>query len=137
MSSRSNSPYVIVVIKAGNCSHCQKLSLKWPEIKMQLMQDNLNVRVVQVDLPRMQSPIPSGYPTDLKRFISWFPMVLMVPGADWDQAMHSTGSYKFSNVEVFNGKYVGGKLQYDGQYNLMDPESFSRWVKSVLSHTRA
>lgn len=136
MSLHTNSPPVIVIMKANNCPHCKQLFQKWPEIKMQLEKDNLTVRIVQIDLPRMTSPIPVGYPIDLKKFTAWFPMVLMIPGANWDEAMaklKTSSNYSFPTIEVLNGKFSGSKLDYVNKHNLMNPESFSQWVQSVLA----
>jgi thiol-disulfide isomerase/thioredoxin len=73
----------LVVVFAGNCGHCVNLQPQWPSIEAALRKTFLQLEIVVIHLPRMDSPIPSKYPKSLNKHVRSFPTVLLVSSTEW------------------------------------------------------
>lgn len=124
---------VVVFITADNCGHCRTLKEKLPDIEAALIGLG-GVRIVKVPLPSIGSQIDtSRYPAGLNNYLKWFPMILLIPGAKWDQAMSNTKSNTDLSAFIMNGTMENGSPKHGGSSYSLDKSGIIAWVSSHLS----
>lgn len=132
MSGVANN--VVVFIKAGNCGHCTQLYTVWNSICAEMLKVEKTLKFVVIPLPTMASPIPMGFPKNLKEFCPWYPFIFMVSGKDWAESLKS-GNTKFDDgVYYFNAKKLeNGTFESVPTFN-RDPKGFAEWVKALIKN---
>ena len=75
---------VFVFVTADNCGYCSIFKERiWTELKNKLVSEN-RVDIVEINLPTTGSkPDIINYPKDLRRFIGWFPTLILFPASSW------------------------------------------------------
>lgn len=143
----TNPEPIVVLYKSKTCGHCKTLETKWGK---DTDTDNTTVMgAMKKVYPKIRTFIVSAndsrgafdenaVPTDLSRWAKWFPMILLVPGRIWDNAMSKLGPKNSASiidgVQVFNGKREStGGLTYVQKYNVRQPEEFARWLTDSLA----
>ena len=102
---------VIALITAKTCTHCHTFRSKvWSDLKPRLETDG-RLRVVEIDLDSTDSKPSDSYPQDLRRFLRWFPMVILSSGASWNQGLRRAPNAKLDAV-VFSGQINGDQVSY-------------------------
>lgn len=131
MSGVANN--VVVLLKAGNCGHCTKLYTIWNSVCSEMTKVEKTLKFVVIPLPTMSSPIPGGFPKNLREYCPWYPFIFMVSGKDWDDSIKN-GMAKFDRgIYYFNAK----KLE-NGSFDSVfvherDPKGFADWVKALIN----
>lgn len=122
---------VLVLITADNCGFCKQLKQQWANIKREIL--NLNVRVVEINLPTMSTRIDSNlYPKDLQNYQGWYPMLLLISGNIWNVAMVNKNNTKL-DAQVMNGEWVDGTSLRPVQIHRNDKEGITAWISDALS----
>lgn len=144
----TNPEPIVVLYKSKTCGHCKTLEAKWGK---DTDTDNSTVMgAMKKVYPKIRTFIVSAndsrgafdentVPTDLSRWAKWFPMILLVPGRIWDNAMSKLGPKNSASiidgVQVFNGtRESTGGLTYVQKYNVRQPEEFARWLTDSLAN---
>lgn len=87
--------YTIVIVTAKTCKHCVKFRQDTLPGVIDALKSR-NIRVYDVYLPDMRTPLPQDYPAVLNDYIGFVPAILAVPTQQWKNG-------NISNVYVFNG----------------------------------
>jgi hypothetical protein len=133
---------VLVLIKSTQCGACQNLARYWPSIVARLKSDYPTLRFVTYELDNMRGMFDeSKVPAGLSKFMSWFPMILLVPGALWDSAIAQLSAGKNNKVDLTQGTQVLNGVNDSGRwtpaqpmhYNPSDPDQMSSWVGSIIN----
>lgn len=80
-------------------------------------------------------------PKDIKRWGKWFPMVLLIPGGLWDEAMSKLGPRNDvilkDGVQAINAVLsdTGVPVPTRG-YNIKNAEDFGRWVTDAMKNEK-
>lgn len=74
---------IFVIKTARDCGHCAKFKAQSLEGVKSAMTAG-GYRVVHIDLPTMNSPMPSGSPPALKEITTWFPSFIFVSESSWN-----------------------------------------------------
>lgn len=139
---------VVVLYKSKTCGHCKSLEAKWGK---ETDTDNSTVMgAMKKVYPKIRTFVLSTTdgrgafdeniaPSDLSRWGKWYPMILLVPGRIWDNAMAALGPKNsatiIDGVQVFNGiREANGDLKYVQKYNPRQPEDFGRWIAESLNN---
>lgn len=142
-----NSEPVVIYIKSVDCGFCTSLSKIWDtptkdtdSVVGEIKKVHPKMRFVSVTIERGKYSVDENlYPKDLSRFIKWYPMILLVPGPVWNEAMSKLGPKSEvklgSGVQVMNGQVENGELknQPATKYNSRKPAEFGRWVKDSMN----
>ncbi len=102
-----SSKPILLLITATNCSAC--VSFKehvWGEAK-QKIESLGTVELKQIDLPSTNSQLPQSLPADVKRYVGWFPTLILVSSSSWNRG----GNSKL-DAEVFNGSFVNDVITH-------------------------
>lgn len=132
---------VFCFISSKTCSHCttfrhgqkdEKGNIirqpEWPKVRKAL-EDTKLVRIVDIDLPNMNTKPDPKYPSELGGLLGWFPMFLLVDSKSWDA---KRGDGKF-NYRVFNGlvdKDTNKPSHLGPKANPLTEKSMLEWVTS-------
>ncbi len=135
MSSKISEP-VCVKWTAQGCHHCDNLSKIWPQVQEAMKKVHPNLRFVHINSPSRNGEFNEKlFPKSLKKYKKWYPMVLLVPGATWDNAMQSNNTSTpidlVEGVVIMNGFRKDG-IQYNYKYNITKPEEFAKWLKDTI-----
>lgn len=145
MASSSQEP-VVVLFKATDCRYCNDLMKIWdpkdgtPDTSvtsaMKKLYPKLRVVIITTTLrgPLDENSIPAG----LKAYTAWYPMILLVPGGLWNEAMSKLGPKNnvqlIDGVQIFNGSFKDGKLGYENKYNPKQPGEFAKWLEASMKN---
>ena len=148
-----NSAPVVVFYKSNKCGHCATLSAIWDtnkngdSITQVLRKINPNIRFAVITAKEMNGIFDTNVaPVDVIRYANWFPMVLLVPGKVWDNAMQNLGPKNEATVkdgvQIFNGRWeddtVNAYNRYNftntGKYRMLVPSEFGRWYTDSLEN---
>lgn len=114
--------YTIVLVTAGNCSHCNVLKQSaWPSVSTWLAKNNF--RIVTISVNKVGDPLPGGYPSELSKYARWYPTLIAVDNKSWD-------SGSLGNAFIMNGVMRDGKAVMTNDYDV-DSEGIKRWVESL------
>ena len=125
------------------CTHCKNLPESWYTklegetcIAEAMRKVCPNLRFFSVKCESMSGEFDENVvPKGLKDYANWFPMILLVPGDVWDQAMSKLGpdnnvSLQLPSVAILNGRWVNGKLHFEKKYE-RDREGLVSWLRST------
>lgn len=136
---------VVVFYKSKTCGHCVSLSSIWNDPPSH--NEDSVVTAMRKAHPKIRFFIvtandnsgkfdENSAPKDIIRYAKWFPMVLLVPGRLWDDAMSKIGTDKQGlleeGVQIMNGTKSRGKIEYSQMYNMRKPSDFARWLKDSM-----
>lgn len=138
---------VLVLYKSMGCGHCTELTKIWDtppnkdgaSITTELKKVYPKLRFMVVTAKDNTGRFDENtIPKDLIRYGLWFPMILLIPGRLWDEAMSKLGPKNdvklIEGVQIMNGIYADNKPQYVQKYNMKKPEEFGKWLKHVLEN---
>jgi len=138
---------IVILYKSNLCHHCGSLSEIWDK-PMKDGSDNI-VDSMKKIYPKIRffvvtSKDNSGKfdentaPKDLKRFGKWYPMILLVPGKIWDNAMSKLGPKSEAvitdGVQIMNGTLKNGIPELHQKYDTRKPSEFAKWLKDSLEN---
>lgn len=122
---------VFVLMTAENCGHCIALKKNpdgWNAIEQELNASGL-VRVVKVELPTTDSKAEAGkYPSDINRYLRWFPSAALFSGSNWNEAMTNPAT-KLNGIILSGDFDASGVPQYKPGKYLLKKGSTLEWVK--------
>lgn len=118
---------VLILVTVSICAHCVRFREDWPKTKQALQETQL-VDIVDIELNKFSDrPDPQKYPSDLSRWVKWFPTFILVSKSSWTNAQPGKNG-RLEGV-IFNG-YMGAMgATYVGSENC-SKENFLRWVCS-------
>jgi hypothetical protein len=75
---------IFVLVTAEDCGYCTILKERiWSTLRAKILKQN-KVDIVEIHLPSRSAQINTNiYPRDLKRFIGWFPTMILFPRSSW------------------------------------------------------
>lgn len=143
----SNPEPVIVYYKTQSCRYCRLLDREWGT---ETDTDNSTVLGAMKQVySKFRTFVISSVgdygifdenivPSDMRRYGRWFPMILLVPGWVWNNAMKTLGPGNpatiIDGVQIFNGaKGADGDLIYQRNYD-REPEDFANWLTAALAN---
>lgn len=114
---------VLYLITSKNCGHCKNLKPKIPEIK------NSVSSLVTFNEYEITS-LPESFPKDLRKYVGWFPCILMANAADVAYANSNKNSNKKIRVVIFNGEFdeEKNKPKHTGG-GPIDSANLTKWIK--------
>jgi hypothetical protein len=132
---------VIILVKAKGCPACTSFAKIWDKGRMMstsvltaIKKVTPDVRIVEINLPTMGSKVPSNIPSAVNNFLSWFPMVMFVPGQTWDNAMKDLSkNTPLYGVKVFNGSDDTGTLTHVNEFDNMKASDYTLWMEKIKS----
>jgi len=77
-----------------------------------------------------------NFPKDLRRYLLWFPMLLLIPSDTWDEANRHLGpnsSSRLNGIYVMNGKFEDNRLIREEIWDRSLTDSYVSWVTSVFT----
>lgn len=137
----------LVLFKSTICRHCTALTNIW-DTPPNKDEDSVSSALKKV-YPKLRfftltakdntgTFDENAAPKDLIRYGKWFPMILLIPGPLWNQAMSKLGpknDVKLTDgVQIMNGKLNGETLEYVQNYDIRKPADFSRWLQDALAN---
>lgn len=143
----SVSEPTLVLYKSSVCRHCTKLSEIWD--KPPAKEEDSCVSAMKKIYPKLRFYVLTAKdntgkfdentaPKDLIRFGKWFPMVLLIPGRMWDEAMSKLGPKNevilTDGVQIMNGKLENGLPVYVQKHDIRKPAEFAEWLKEALNN---
>jgi hypothetical protein len=143
----ANSSPVVVYYKSQTCRFCTQLDAKWGK---ETDVDNSTVLGAMKQVcPKLRTFVISSndsngtfdenaVPSDMRRWAKWFPMILLVPGRIWDNAMLTLGpgnpASVIDGVQILNGmKGTNGEIIYQSTYDGQTPEGIAKWLTDALN----
>lgn len=127
---------VIVLYKSATCGHCKTLTGIWEQVKNAIKGVYPKMRFFTVTAKDNSGKFDENLaPKDLLRYNKWFPMILLVPGHVWDNAMRNLGprnNAEIKNgVKIINAEWDNESLKYTQTYDIRRPAEIARWVKDA------
>lgn len=137
-----NSDPVLLFYGTESCPHCVKLAQIWGEVatgphtvKKLVNKAFPNVRVQNIIIKSNMDE--SKYPAGLKQFVRWVPMIMLIPGRLWDQAMSNLNSVPpvslIEGTQVMNAIWKNGSLERVNEFDQTKADSIVAWVKRALA----
>lgn len=137
-----NAEPVVVYYGATWCHNCTQLSKIWntptkdsPSVVDEIRKAYPKMRFVTVTSDKREGVFDENlYPTSLRKFAAWFPMILLVPGPVWNAANAKLGpsnNVEFKGVQIMNGRLEGERVVMEQKYR-RGPAEFRRWVEDAL-----
>lgn len=118
---------IFVLVTAKNCPHCTNFRKNWTEVQQALLETGLIEKPVDIEVESMADrPNPALYPSDLKRWVRWFPAFLLFSRSSWLAAQ--PGSNKLLDGVIFNGRMTANGAEYEGN-SKTTKETLVEWVK--------
>lgn len=111
----------VVLIKAGDCGHCVRLTPQLPDIKKKLNKNGYDLIVYEV--PKMW--IKGSYPEVLD-MPGWYPFMLYADKGTWEEIVK--GKDLRSKLHICNGTYDAGSKRY----NLTQPIKYGGGIEGIL-----
>lgn len=129
MSSRG----VLILISAKTCGHCKRLyDSYWPEITSEVKSLG-GIEIVEIKLETTSSPLDTTkYPAGLNKYLRWYPMLLLVPTANYQQALRD----KDTKIDgyILNGKLTDtGVADFVNAGYSMDKAGIMKWINDTLA----
>lgn len=119
---------VFILVTVSVCAHCVRFREDWPEIKQALLETQL-VDIVDIELNKFSDrPDPQKYPSDLSRWVKWFPTFILVSKSSWTNAQPGPANGRLEGA-IFNGNMGAMGATYVGSERC-NKESLLRWVCS-------
>ena len=135
---------VVVLYKSSMCRHCTSLANIWDtnpsgeSVTSVLKKINPKLRFFTVTAKDNTGKFDENTaPKDLIRFSKWFPMILLIPGPLWNNAMSKLGPKNdiklIDGVQILNGKW-DGEVKYVQKYDITKPNDFGDWLRDGLGN---
>jgi len=132
MADNQKNKYVIVLCMSAQCSHCVAFKKNHLDNFKAEVAKRSNLQLVIIDLPTMQSKLPSKYHDSLRKYIGWFPTIALFPEDTWSSSM-VTG-VPLTGGAVFNGSLdSNGNVTYVPGGRPMNVDSILEWVESEIN----
>lgn len=138
---------IVVLYKSSMCRHCQSLSNIWdkpPSVNEESVTSTLRKIYPKLRFYEVTAQDNSGkfdenmIPKDLIRYGRWFPMILLIPGKLWDNAMLKLGPNNdvklVDGVQIMNGLWKNNVLDYVQKYDIRKASEFGKWLKEGLEN---
>ena len=125
-----SKPHVVVLITAGNCSHCVDFAPQVDALEKSITSYGLQFVRVPVTTMNQKSVDTTRYPIGLNKYKKWFPALVMFKGNDWSEAMRNTTKEYPLMGKIFNGHWddsKGAQLLQPAKY-AMTKEDIMSWV---------
>lgn len=137
----------LVLYKSAQCHYCNTLTAIWDTPKSK-DEDSISTVLKKV-YPKLRfftltAKDNSGKfdentaPKDLSRYSKWFPMILLVPGKVWDEAMSKLGPKNdakiIDGVQIMNGHFENNGPKYSQKYDIRKPADFGKWLEEALNN---
>ena len=118
---------VFVLVMAKTCGACQNFKRRiWPNLKQELERLN-KVDIVEIELSSTNSVVSNTtYHPELKKFIGWFPTILLFTGDSWNNK-----SSKLEGI-VKNGKLNNNGVEFVGKPDF-SKQSVLEWLNENLN----
>jgi len=122
---------VLAVVSSKQCRHCMDFYRDtWPELSSELKNIS-GIEVVEIKLETLSSPLDtSKYPSGLSKYLKWFPMLILVPTASYQQGLLNKDAK--INPVIMNGKANDSGVEYSNEGYRMDKASILRWINTSL-----
>jgi hypothetical protein len=143
----TSSDATVVLYKSSLCRHCTSLSNIWDKppskdedsVTAAIRKIYPNVRFYVLTAKDNTGKFDENTaPKDLIRYGKWYPMILLVPGKIWNNAMSKLGpktdAQIVDGVQIMNGIMENGELKYVQKYDIRKPSEFARWIKDCLEN---
>lgn len=96
---------VLVIVTAVGCGHCNKIKSDFESIRKEVASIG-NVELVHVDLSSTGAKLNTElYPSDLQRYLSFFPMAILFSSSEWEEAQKNTKSPIKLNGIIMNANF--------------------------------
>jgi hypothetical protein len=124
---------MLIRIMAPDCVHCTALNDRWARVEAAFRNMIPNLRTQEIVAHRVEGKhtIGTTHPQGLHSYLNWFPMLLLINGTLWDQAVaaHAVGGNLplRDGVLVWGGQWINNVLKFRG---MQHPEI---WVQSLDS----
>jgi hypothetical protein len=147
MASSSVPEPTLVLYKSSMCRHCTALSNIW-DTPPSKDEDSVTSALKKV-YPKLRFYVVTAkdntgkfdentVPKDLIRYGKWYPMILLIPGRLWDNAMAKLGPKNdvqlIEGVQIMNGMWDNNELKYTPKYDIRKPSEFSKWLREALDN---
>lgn len=119
----------LIIVSAKTCSHCVSF---YRDTYPSLIGDLKGVEVVEIKLENTSTPLDtSKYPASLAKYLRWFPMLILVPTANYRQAQQN----RDTKIEAFimNGRTTDTGAEFANEGYGMDKASIQRWISNTLA----
>ncbi|MEO6066739.1 MAG: hypothetical protein ABIQ41_02015 [Gemmatimonadales bacterium] len=138
---------IVVLYKSQQCGHCNKLAAIW-DTNPNKDEDSVTTAMKKI-YPKIRfftiTAKDNGgkfdentAPKDFIRYGKWFPMIVLVPGKLWDEAMSKLGPKNdvklVDGIQVMNAKVEDGSPKYVQEYDVRKPVEFGRWLEKAISN---
>ncbi len=116
----NNTKFIFIKVTADNCGVCKIYQNFWPDY-LELLKKIPNLDIIEINLEDNSSdPNPVEYPSELGRWIVWYPTFLLFTASSWSAA-HRFQEYDGTQLidksgplalegAVYNGAFNNGKL---------------------------
>jgi thioredoxin-related protein len=132
MVDNQKNKYFIVICMSAQCSHCVAFKKNHLDNLKTEIAKTPHLQLIIIDLPTMQSKLPSKYHDSLRKYISWFPTIALFPEDTWSSSMVS--GTPLTGGAIFNGAIDGnGNVSYVPGGRPMNVDSILEWVESEIS----
>lgn len=136
---------VVVLYKSSMCRHCTALVNIWDtnkdgeSVTTALKKAYPKLRFFTVTAKDNSGKFDENTtPKDLIRFGKWYPMILLIPGPLWNNAMSKLGPKNdvqlIDGVQIMNGKWNGETIDYVQKYDIRKPTDFTKWLQESLEN---
>lgn len=147
MTAASISEPILVLYKSALCRHCTALSAIW-DTPPNKDEDSVTTALKKV-YPKLRFFVVTSkdntgifdentVPKDLIRYSMWFPMILLIPGKLWDEAMSKLGPKNevklVDGVQIMNGRFEGDSVKYIQEHDIRKPVQFGKWLEKALNN---
>ena len=128
--NNSSKPVTLVFITAETCGACKNFKKRKPDIVRAFSKSNVTIVDINLEDTKI-SNMPSGYPTNLNKFIGFFPTVLMVDTKEWKESVK--GNKTLKNVQI-----LGGEIANNGRVELVNTiyQTTAKGIKNWVDKNR-
>lgn len=130
--------WLLFHVTAKDCGACQLFRSRWEGIKTNLKTvfgNKLEIDEIEYEKKSISQLDTSKYPSDLRRFIGWFPTLILIPMSEYEKVKR--GELKFLPAVVYNGRMSDSKpfiieqVPKDKKQPLLDANILS-WVRAEM-----
>lgn len=128
------------------CYKCQQRLSIWDAIDdvetatsaMKKIYPNIRIVVISVVHPFDEATVPI-VPKGMIFYQCWYPMIILVPGKIWNNAMTNRGSdadVRLQDwVQILNGYWHDDfKCSFIYKYDTLKPSEYGRWLKDAMEN---
>ena len=128
---------VVVVHNSMTSRYSNDLMKQWDQILSELKQVYPRLRTHIVTTKYCWDKFdPNIVPADLSRYQQWTPMLILIPGIIWDNAMANLAPNNpvsiSDGVQIWNGVWVKDQLRFESRYDYRSSKDYTKWLKLAL-----